>query len=165
MKRIALAVAAAIAAILLWANVPERALPNGAVADRVVVEKSARRLTLYAHGTPLKSYRIALGRQPVGAKQRQGDNKTPEGVYAIDFKNPDSGFHKALHVSYPSLADRTRAAPGGDIMIHGLPNGLGFLGRAQRFRDWTAGCIALTNRDVDEVWRAVPAGTAIEIRP
>jgi len=161
----ALAIAAGVAAILLWANVPERALPNGAVADRIVVEKSARRLTLYAHGVPLKSYRVALGRQPVGAKERQGDNKTAEGVYAIDFKNPDSGFHKALHVSYPGPADRARAEPGGDIMIHGLPNGLGFLGRTQRFRDWTAGCIALTNREVDEVWRAVPAGTPIEIRP
>jgi murein L,D-transpeptidase YafK len=165
MKRIGLAIVAAFAAILVWANVPERALPNGAVADRIVVEKSARCLTLYAHGVPLKSYRVALGRQPVGAKQHQGDNKTPEGIYAVDVKNAASGFHKALHVSYPSPTDRTRAAPGGDIMIHGLPNGLGFLGRTQRFRDWTAGCIALTNREVDEVWRAVPAGTPIEIRP
>jgi murein L,D-transpeptidase YafK len=159
------AILAVVAAVFIWANAPERALPDGAVADHIVVEKSARRLTLYAHGAPLKSYRVALGRQPVGAKQRQGDNKTPEGVYAIDFKNPNSGFHKALHVSYPSLTDRARVAPGGDIMIHGLPNGLGFLGRTQRFRDWTAGCIALTNRDVDEVWRAVPAGTPIDIRP
>jgi murein L,D-transpeptidase YafK len=159
------AILAIVAAVFLWANAPERALPDGAVADRIVVEKSARRLTLYAHGAPLKSYRISLGAQPVGAKQRQGDNKTPEGVYAIDFKNANSGFHKALHVSYPSPADRVRAAPGGDVMIHGLPNGLGFLGRTQRFRDWTAGCIALTNREVDEVWRAVPAGTPIEIRP
>lgn len=145
-------------------------LANGAVADRIVVEKSAHRLTLYAHGAPLKSYRVALGGQPTGAKQRQGDNKTPEGVYAVDFKKADSGFHKALHVSYPNAADRARAAaagvsPGGDIMIHGLPNGLGFLGRTQRFRDWTAGCIALTNREVDEVWRAVPAGTPVDIRP
>jgi murein L,D-transpeptidase YafK len=159
------AILAVVAAVFIWANAPERALPDGAVADRIVVEKSARRLTLYAHGAPLKSYRVALGRQPVGAKQRQGDNKTPEGVYAIDFKNPNSGFHKALHVSYPSLTDRARVAPGGDVMIHGLPIGLGFLGRTQRFRDWTAGCIALTNRDVDEVWRAVPAGTPIDIRP
>lgn len=159
------AILAIVAAVFVWANAPGRALPDGAVADRIVVEKSARRLTLYAHGAPLKSYHVALGRQPVGAKQRQGDNKTPEGVYAIDFKNPNSGFHKALRVSYPSPADRARVAPGGDIMIHGLPNGLGFLGRTQRFRDWTAGCIALTNRDVDEVWRAVPAGTPIDIRP
>jgi murein L,D-transpeptidase YafK len=156
--------------IFAWANAPERALANGAIADRVVVEKSERRLTLYSHGMPLKAYCVSLGAQPQGAKQREGDNKTPEGIYRIDFKNAGSGFHKALHVSYPSPADRARAAaagvsPGGEIMIHGLPNGLGFLGRLQRFRDWTAGCIALTNRDVDEVWRAVPAGTPVEIRP
>jgi len=160
-----LAIAAILATLFLWANAPAPALPQGAVADRIVVEKSARRLTLYAHGKPLESYRISLGASPSGAKQREGDNKTPEGLYTIDAKNAASRFHKALHVSYPGPLDRARAATGGDIMIHGLPNGLGFLGRAQRLRDWTAGCIALTNREVDEVWRAVPAGTPIEIRP
>src|SRR5947199_5406924 len=140
MKRAALVLAAAIAAVFAWANAPERALARGAVADRIVVEKSARRLTLYAHGAPLKSYRVALGAQPAGAKQRQGDSKTPEGVYAIDFKKSDSGFHKALHVSYPSPTDRARAAAagtaaGGHIMIHGPPNGLGCLGRTQRVAD------------------------------
>lgn len=170
MKWAALLVAAALAALLVWANAPERALPDGAIADRIVVEKSARRLTLYSHGMPLKSYRVSLGRQPIGAKQREGDQKTPEGVYAIDVKNAGSAFHRALHVSYPNARDRARAAamgaaPGGDIMIHGLVNGLGFLGRMQRFRDWTAGCVALTNREVDELWRAVPVGTPVEIRP
>jgi len=170
MKRIGLALVVALAALFVWANSPERALPGGAVADRVVVEKSARRLTLYANGVALKSYPVALGRRPAGAKQRANDNRTPEGLYTIDSRNGVSHFHKALHVSYPSSADRARAAAagvsaGGDIMIHGLPDGLGFLGRAQRFRDWTAGCIALTNREVDELWRAVPAGTPIEIRP
>ncbi len=170
MKQIGLAIAVAIVALLAWANAPEHALPSGTTADRIVVEKSARRLTLYAHGAPLKSYPVALGKAPSGAKQRAGDNKTPEGLYTIDVKNAGSHFHKALHVSYPSPADRARAAAagvsaGGDIMIHGLPNGLGFLGRTQRFRDWTAGCIALTDREVDELWRAVPAGTTIEIRP
>jgi murein L,D-transpeptidase YafK len=170
MKRALLIVAAAIAAVFAWANAPERALPEGAAADRIVVEKSAHRLTLYAHGVPLKSYGVSLGAQPSGAKQRQGDNKTPEGIYAIDGRKADSSFHRALHVSYPSAADRARAAaagvsPGGDIMIHGLPNGLGFLGRMQRFRDWTAGCVALTDREIDEVWRAVPVGTPLEIRP
>jgi murein L,D-transpeptidase YafK len=160
-----LAIAALLVALVLWANAPAPALPQGAVADRIVVEKSARRLTLYAHGQPLKSYPISLGANPSGAKRREGDNKTPEGLYTIDAKNAASRFHKALHVSYPSPLDRARAATGGDIMIHGLPNGLGFLGRAQRLRDWTAGCIALTNRELDEVWRAVPAGTPIEIRP
>jgi murein L,D-transpeptidase YafK len=165
MKRFGAIAAALIAALVLWVNVPAPALPQGAVADHIVVEKSARRLTLYAHGKPLKSYAVALGAEPAGAKQREGDNRTPEGLYTIDAKNAASRFHKALHISYPNPLDRARAATGGDIMIHGLPNGLGFLGRAQRLRDWTAGCIALTNRDVDEVWRAVPAGTPIEIRP
>jgi murein L,D-transpeptidase YafK len=171
MKRALLIAVAAVAAVFAWANAPSRdALAPNAVADRIVVEKSARRLTLCKNGVPLKSYRVSLGKQPAGGKQWQGDGKTPEGVYTIDFKNGRSGFHKALHVSYPSPADRARAAAagvaaGGDIMIHGLPNGLGFLGRTQRLRDWTAGCISLTDREVDEVWRAVPTGTPIEIRP
>jgi len=170
MNRPLLIAVAAVAAVFAWANAPERRLPDGATAERIVVEKSARRLTLYAHGAALKSYPISLGEQPAGAKQREGDNRTPEGVYKIDFKKADSGFHRALHISYPAAADRARAVaagvpPGGGVMIHGLPNGFGFLGRTQRFRDWTAGCVGLTNAEVDELWRAVPAGTPIEIRP
>ncbi|HSB72669.1 MAG TPA: L,D-transpeptidase family protein [Candidatus Methylomirabilis sp.] len=145
-------------------------LPAGAKTDRVVVEKARRSLTHMLQEAILKSYRVRLGRDPVGAKVRQGDGRTPEGRYTIDSRNPRSRFHLALHVSYPDAGDRTRAAaaglsPGGDIMIHGLPNGLGWLGRLHQLMDWTDGCIALTNPETDEIWRAIPDGTPIEIKP
>jgi murein L,D-transpeptidase YafK len=105
-----------------------------------------------------------------GAKVREGDNRTPEGRYIIDSRNAQSTFHRALHVSYPSAADRARACaegykPGGDIMIHGMRNGFGWLGRAHRLFDWTRGCIAVTNDEIDEIWRVVPDGTPIKIQP
>jgi murein L,D-transpeptidase YafK len=158
------------AGAIAFANWPTAALPNGATADRVVVDKSERSLTLYRRGTELKTYRVSLGAQPSGHKLREGDNRTPEGVYTIDRHKADSSFHRALHLSYPSPADRAHAArlgvsPGGDIMIHGLPNRAGWVGRLQRLHDWTAGCIAVTNPEVEEIYRAVPDGTAVEIRP
>jgi murein L,D-transpeptidase YafK len=139
-------------------------------ADRVLVEKGARRLTLLRHGEPLKSYRVALGTSPVGHKEQEGDGRTPEGIYLIDFHKADSDFHRALHISYPSADDTRRAAalgvsPGGDIMIHGLRNGTGLIGAVHRLRDWTAGCIAVTDSEIEQIWRAVPDGTPIEIRP
>jgi murein L,D-transpeptidase YafK len=153
-----------------YAHWPSPALPADAVADAVLVEKSARRLTLLRDGQPLKTYRISLGRQPVGPKEREGDRRTPEGRYTIDRRNPASGYHRALHVSYPDAGDVVRAralgvAPGGDIMIHGIRNRLGWLGRIHRLADWTEGCIAVTNPEIREIWRAVPDGTPIEIRP
>lgn len=139
-------------------------------ANRVLVEKAARRLTLYHDGVAIASYRVALGPHPLGAKTRAGDGRTPEGLYAIDWRKADSGYHRALHVSYPNPADRKRAAaqgvaPGGDIMIHGMRNGLGWLGPLHRLFDWTRGCIALTDAEVDQVWQSVPDGTPVEIRP
>jgi len=118
----------------------------------------------------LKTYVVSLGRHPVGPKEREGDKRTPEGLYTIESHNPRSSFHRALKVSYPSAADRLAAekrgvAPGGDIMIHGLRNGLGLIGRLQRGLDWTAGCIAVTNPEIEEICRVVPDGTPIEIRP
>ena len=159
-----------LSAILGVANVPSQSLPADVAADRVVVEKAARRLTLLRHGVVLKRYRVALGRQPVGDKGSQGDNRTPEGVFVIDGRKSDSAFHRALHVSYPDPAHVARARqagmdPGGDIMIHGIRNGLGWLGSLHRLADWTAGCVALTNSEIEEVWRAVPDGTPVEIRP
>jgi murein L,D-transpeptidase YafK len=144
--------------------------PLAGTADRVVVEKAQRRLTLYRDGSALRSYRVALGFQPVEAKTREGDGRTPEGLYRIDRRKPDSGYHLALHLSYPDAADRARAAaqgvpPGGDIMIHGLRNGLGWIGPLHRLKDWTHGCIALTDAEVDEIAAAVPDGTVVEIRP
>ena len=140
------------------------------IADRVLVEKNARRLTLFHHDRPIKSYEIALGRQPVGAKQFEGDNKTPEGHYVIDFRKRNSSYHRALHISYPgpqdvAFAAKRKRSAGGDIMIHGLPNGMGSMGPLHRLRDWTAGCIAVTNNEIEELWQTIPDGTPIEIRP
>jgi murein L,D-transpeptidase YafK len=145
-------------------------LPRDAVADRLLVEKSARRLTLLRNGKTLKVYRVALGGAPSGAKEYEGDQRTPEGIYLIDFHKPDSDYHLALHVSYPEQHDIERAAKeglsaGSDIMIHGLPNGRGWIGRFHRRSDWTAGCVALTDFEIEEIYRAVPDGTPIELRP
>jgi murein L,D-transpeptidase YafK len=145
-------------------------LPRDGVADRLLVEKSARRLTLLRGNKTLKTYRVALGRAPIGAKEYEGDQRTPEGIYSIDFHKPDSDYHLALHISYPEQHDIDRAAAqglsaGSDIMIHGLPNGRGWLGAFHRRSDWTAGCIAVTDFEIEEIYRAVPDGTSIEIRP
>ena len=145
-------------------------LPRDAVVDRIVVEKSARRLTLFQNGRALNSYPVALGRAPIGAKQYEGDQRTPEGIYRIDFHKPDSDYHLALHISYPEPRDIDRAAveglaAGRDIMIHGLPNGRGWIGRFHRRSDWTAGCVAVANFEIEEIYRAVPDGTPIELRP
>jgi murein L,D-transpeptidase YafK len=150
-----------------------RADAPGAVAakaDTVLVVKSERRLFLLRDGRVLKSFPVALGRNPVGAKVRQGDGRTPEGRYVLDWRNPGSRFYRSIHISYPRPADRERArrlgvAPGGDIMIHGLPKGRDAIGADHAKWDWTEGCIALTNAETDEIWRRVDNGTPIEIRP
>jgi len=149
---------------------PGETLSPNNLANRILVEKKARRLTLFRNDKPLKSYEIALGRQPEGPKRFQNDNKTPEGLYQISFRKKNSEYHRALRISYPSPADVAFAAKqhrsaGGDIMIHGLPKGMDWLDSAHRLRDWTAGCIAVTNTEIEEIWRAVPDGTPIEIRP
>jgi len=145
-------------------------LPRGTTIDRIVIEKSTRTLSVFADSKKLKTYRVALGRNPVGAKQEEGDKKTPEGIYKIDGRNPQSSFHLALHVSYPSNEDKARAAErgvsaGSDIMIHGIRNGLGWIGVFHRLRDWTIGCIAVTDEEIEELWRATPDATMVEIRP
>jgi len=144
--------------------------------DRIVVEKAARRMTLRYRGRIVREYRIGLGFNPHGHKQQEGDGRTPEGLYRIDARNPRSGFHLSIRVSYPNTADRARArkrgvSPGGDIFIHGEPNGRGWLIRALSWLglyhrgDWTLGCIAVTNREMREIWANVRTGTPIEIRP
>jgi outer membrane protein assembly factor BamD (BamD/ComL family) len=139
-------------------------------ADRILIEKAERRLTLFTGGEVLKTYRIALGGNPVGPKERQGDNKTPEGIYTIDSRNRDSSYHLSLHISYPNEDDRRRArvmgvAPGGDIMIHGIKNGFAWVGDAHAEVDWTRGCIAVTDQEIEEIERLVSDGTVVEIRP
>jgi murein L,D-transpeptidase YafK len=156
-------------AIFFFARHDRKVLPGGATIDRILVEKSERKLSIWRDGKVLKTYRVALGRNPIGAKEEEGDNKTPEGIYTIDYRNPQSDYHLALHISYPSAEDTTRAAQRGvnagfDIMIHGLPNGEGWMGAAHRQKDWTAGCIAVTDEEIDELYRVTPDGTTIEIR-
>jgi murein L,D-transpeptidase YafK len=145
-------------------------LAKDARANKVLVLKSERILELLDHGKVLKKYKVALGSAPVGKKQKQGDHKTPEGLYILDRRNEHSQFYRALHISYPNADDRMEArkagiSPGGDIMIHGLPSGMGWIGSRHRLRDWTDGCIAVTDEEMDEIWRAVADGTPIEIRP
>jgi len=138
----------------------------GRTADLIRVDKSERTLTLYAQGKPVRVYRgLQFGDAPEGHKRFQGDERTPEGRYTIDARNPASAYHLSLRISYPNAADRAYAAgrgrsPGGDIFIHGQPNGLP-AGRLPG--DWTDGCIALANAEIAELWRLVPDGTPIEI--
>ncbi len=139
-------------------------------ADQIVIVKSARQLTLMREGQLLRRYDIALGRRPWGAKVQDGDLRTPEGRYEIDWRNPDSQFHLSLHVSYPGPADIARAHelgvdPGDMIMIHGLPNGREAEQIGHPLRDWTHGCIAVTNAEIEEIWHLVDDGTPVIIRP
>jgi murein L,D-transpeptidase YafK len=165
-----LVICLAAAGLAAFAYLNLNPLPRDAVANRVLVEKSARRLTLLRDGKALKTYRVALGQAPSGAKEYEGDQRTPEGIYSIDFHKPDSDYHLALHISYPEQRDVDRAAveersAGSDIMIHGLPNGRGWIGRFHRRSDWTAGCIAVADCEIEEIYRAVPDGTPVELRP
>src|SRR4030095_584935 len=139
-------------------------------ADEVLVEKSKRTLSLLKEGQVFKTYRVSLGREPVGPKTEQGDEKTPEGDYLIDARNPHSQFHLSLRVSYPNAADRKQAKargvdPGGLIMIHGLPNGFSDFGKTHLLLDWTDGCIAVTDSEIEEIWEAVKVGTKVRILP
>jgi tetratricopeptide (TPR) repeat protein len=139
-------------------------------ADRILIEKNERRLTLISKGKLLKTYQIALGGNPNGPKERQGDNKTPEGTYVIDARNKNSRYHRSLHISYPNEKDRKRAkergvSPGGDIMIHGIKNGLSWVGDLHTEVDWTKGCIAVTDEEIEEIDKLAPNGTTVEIRP
>jgi murein L,D-transpeptidase YafK len=144
-----------------------RELPK---ADSVLVQKAGRRLSLIRNDRVYRSYRVSLGREPVGHKQREGDLRTPEGHYILDWRNPESCCYKALHVSYPNAEDRRRATergddPGGLIMVHGQENGWGWLGLIGPWIYRTQGCIAVRNTHMEEIWGAVDDGTPIEIRP
>jgi murein L,D-transpeptidase YafK len=136
--------------------------------DRIVVVKSARIMTLMRDGKALKTYKVALSREPVGAKERAGDHKVPEGEYVVDSKVLHSRFHLALHISYPNAADRERARklgvkPGGNIEIHGLDSNYAWVGGLQRYVDWTDGCIAVANPEIEEIYKLVAVGTPVEI--
>ena len=147
---------------------PQPLAPIAGQIDRILIEKAKRRMTLFQNGTPVREYKIALGFAPTGHKTEQGDGRTPEGIYTIDRRNPRSKYHLSLGLNYPRTQDRHHAVargvdPGGDIFIHGQPNGLG---RVAAFpHDWTAGCIAVANDVITEIWATTPIGTEVEIRP
>lgn len=139
-------------------------------ADRVLVEKSKKTLSLYRGDKLLSTYHVVFGANPVGHKQQEGDERTPEGKYLLDYKKADSAFYKAIHISYPNAHDIASAkkrgvSPGGAIMIHGQRNYFGWASFVTQFFNWTQGCVALSNSDMEAVWSAVEVGTPIEIRP
>jgi len=149
---------------------PEKKLPPDKKIDKLIVTKSKRIMDVYSGDQIIKTYKISLGGDPVGDKEFEGDKRTPEGQYSINDKNQNSGFHKNLGISYPSETDIQEAKkknlqPGGDIKIHGIRNGFGFIGRLHRMFDWTAGCVALTDDEVDELYNRVEIGTPILILP
>jgi murein L,D-transpeptidase YafK len=137
--------------------------------DRLVVDKSDHRLMAYSQGKVVQTFPVSIGRGAVGQKRNEGDNRTPEGVYPVVAHKPDSRFYRALRIGYPTaeqamVARKHDLDPGGDIMIHGLPKGLGWIGRLQRSLDWTRGCVAVTNGEINWLYQAVPDGTPVEIR-
>jgi len=170
MKKLTYTIIFLITTITVYLAFPEQKLPENATIDYIRVKKSERKMEVYQDGKLLKTYKISLGRNPVGHKEFEGDKKTPEGIYQINDKNPNSGYYKNLGVSYPSAKDLAHAkklgkSAGGDIKIHGIRNYMGIIGKFQRWTDWTYGCIALTNREMEEIYTATPIGTTIEILP
>lgn len=173
----AAAVAAAVAAAALPAQAQDESVPRAARAsfpvDLIVIEKRRRRMHLFYRDRVVRSYRVALGSKPAGHKRERGDGRTPEGLYRIDYKKPESRFNLALHIDYPNERDRALAAargvdPGGAIYIHGQPteaSELAYFRLKFAREDWTDGCIAVTNAEMDEIYRSVRAGTPVLIRP
>ena len=147
---------------------PEKPLDTSMQIDKIQVIKHKRELKVFSNGKLLKTYKISLGKKPIEKKEFEGDKRTPEGIYFINDKNPESGYYLNLGISYPNESDKVNAEkmnkkPGGQIKIHGLKNGFGFIGKFHRFFDWTQGCIALTNKEIKELYNNVPIGTKIEI--
>lgn len=176
MRRALLILAVAGVAVVGWTQAmarlgsgsPPPMAPAYERADLVRVDKSDRRMDLLRDGEVIRSYEVSLGGTPEGHKGREGDERTPTGAYTLDWRNPDSVAHLSLHVSYPNADDVARAEaagvdPGGAIMIHGMLDGWGWLGRLHLMADWTDGCIAVTDAEMREIWSLVPDGTPIEI--
>jgi murein L,D-transpeptidase YafK len=139
-------------------------------ADKIVVIKSKRAMLLLSNGEILRAYGVALGQNPEGHKIKAGDKRTPEGLYILDKKNPNSNFHLSIRISYPDQSDienakRLGVPPGCCIMIHGLPPDMAMLGKLHRYEDWTEGCIAVTNSEMEEIWQLIEVGTPIKIKP
>lgn len=157
-----------VALVISYYFIPDPKLPTGSKVDKILVEKNKRKMHVYSEGKKLKSYTISLGFRPKGKKHFEGDGKTPEGKYFIVSKNTRSIAHKSFGISYPNAADKKYAAQrgksaGGHIMIHGMMNGLGYWGKFHRFIDWTGGCIAVTNSEMDDLFQHVEVGCEIKI--
>lgn len=177
-SRASLGTASGAAALLLGAMAgctpkPAPAAPpvaGAAIVDRIVIEKAAHRMTLFAGDRRLATYRVSLGHGGLAPKAREGDGRTPEGDYRITGRNPKSAYHLSLRIGYPTpaqVADARRAGvnPGGDIMIHGLPNGRGAQAAVFAGRDWTDGCVAVTDTEMDDIWRLTRDGARVHITP
>lgn len=167
---IIISVCAIIAALAGYYLLPSSKLPSGTIIDNLVVYKSKRKMEAYSGDRLVKTYVIALGKSAVGHKEYEGDCKTPEGVYTINERNPNSAYHKNLGISYPNEQDVAHARtigkdPGGHIKIHGLRNDRDYIGKFHRWKDWTAGCIAVTNEEIDELYAAVKKDAVITIYP
>lgn len=157
-------------AAISYNAIPEYSLPAHVQINKLVVYKSQRQMLAFSDNKLVKTYIVSLGGEPVGDKEFEGDKKTPEGQYIINDKNPQSGYHKNLGISYPNdddieQAERLGKPPGGDVKIHGLRNRFWFIGKFHRWFDWTLGCIAVTDKEIDELYNAVQVGTPIEIYP
>ncbi len=149
-------------------NTAQQTIPTDVTIDKVFVDKSERVLKLLSDDKVIKTYHIALGDSPAGHKRQQGDERTPTGSYKLDYKNEKSSYYRSIHVSYPNASDKAQArkrgvSPGGDIMIHGQKNGFGHLAALTQKRDWTDGCIAVTDDEMDEIMSVYKAGMLIEI--
>ena len=148
---------------------PIQKIPGNVIIDKIIISKADHKLITYSKGQMIVTYKIAIGKNPIGEKEYEGDGKTPEGMYTINDKNAESEFHKNLGISYPAAKDILQAQQsgkpaGGSIKIHGLKNGNGYIGKFQRWIDWTNGCIALTNQEIDELYSHTKIGTPVEIR-
>lgn len=159
-----------IISLLVYYYFPDKKLPANVIIDNIVIIKSKRTLYAYSKNKLIKSYKISLGANPIGDKEIEGDKKTPEGLYFINTKNDKSHYHKNLGISFPNKKDIETArkygkSAGGNIKIHGINNKFWFVGKFQRWMDWTAGCIALTDKEIDELYDAVIIGTQVEIKP
>ncbi len=158
-----------IGAAIVYYFYPEPKLPEGTQIDQLLVYKKQRKMEVYSNNKLIKTYKIAIGANPVGDKEFQGDRKTPEGMYSIYNKNPHSGYYKNLGISYPDSTDIAQAKkigkqPGGDIKIHGIKNGLGFIRKFHLFTS-TNGCIRVTDEEMEELYHTVNTGTTIKIFP
>ncbi len=156
--------------IFIFALNPQNLYAKTDKADKIVVLKEKRLLFLLRDGEIIKAYKIALGKSPVGHKTRLGDNKTPEGTYTLTSRKQSEKYHLTIFISYPNESDTLNAkklgvSPGNSIAIHGLPKDLSSLNKLHRQMDWTSGCIAVTNDEIEEIWRLVDDGTPIEIKP